>query len=231
MTHIQNELIDEACGRVIKRIEERGWGENTDVFFTTDHGELQGDYGLMFKGPYHCDSLMRIPLIWRPAPSSGVTPAEVQDPVGQVDLAPTFCEIAGIPTPGWVQGKPLPTAPGSAPHERMITEWDSQFPTYGMHLRTIYRDGYSCTVYERSTREPNGLTADKIPLPKFRMPETDIFYEGTEGELYKNADDPYQWYNLWGDPKYESIKRDLIEDLYRNMPAQRETLLPVETPA
>ncbi len=46
----------------------RGWGEDTDVFFTTDHGELQGDYGLVFKGPFHTDSLMRLPMVWQPAP-------------------------------------------------------------------------------------------------------------------------------------------------------------------
>src|SRR5690606_33578122 len=51
-THVMNELIDEACGRVIARIEERGWLDDTDIIFTTDHGELQGDYGLLFKGPF-----------------------------------------------------------------------------------------------------------------------------------------------------------------------------------
>jgi arylsulfatase A-like enzyme len=229
MTHIQNELIDEACGRVIKRIEERGWGDNTDVFFTTDHGELQGDFGLLFKGPYHCDALMRIPMIWRPATLAHVAPSEVPDPVGQVDLAPTFCEIAGVPVPDWVQGRALPKTPGGG-HQRMITEWDSQFPGYGMHLRTIYRDGFTCTVYERSTREPIGLTPDLVPLPKFRMPETDVFYEGTEGELYKHEDDPHQWYNLWNDPKYAAIRSDLIEDLYANLPDQRSPLLKVEAP-
>ena len=59
MTHIMNELIDEACGRVLRRVEARGWDAQTDVFFTTDHGELQGDFGLLFKGPYHVDALMR----------------------------------------------------------------------------------------------------------------------------------------------------------------------------
>ena len=49
-----------------------GWDDDTDVFFTTDHGELQGDYGLLFKGPFHTDALMRLPLVWRPAPSAGV---------------------------------------------------------------------------------------------------------------------------------------------------------------
>ena len=91
-----NELIDEACGRVIDTIAARAWSDNTDIVFTTDHGEMQGDFGLLYKGPYHVDALMRLPFIWRPAPSAGIAPAEVEDPVGQVDLAPTFCAIAGI---------------------------------------------------------------------------------------------------------------------------------------
>ena len=72
------------------------------MIFTTDHGELQGDFGLLFKGPYHVDALMRLPLIWRPAPSAGVAPgAVVTRPVGLVDLAPTFSTIAAsIPRNG-----------------------------------------------------------------------------------------------------------------------------------
>ena len=76
LVHVENELIDEALGRVLGRIEERGWGADTDVMFTTDHGELQGDFGLLFKGPYHVDALMRVPLIWRPAPSAGKAPSD-----------------------------------------------------------------------------------------------------------------------------------------------------------
>ncbi len=56
-THVMNELIDEACGRVVDYIDERGWLDDTDIFFTTDHGELQGDFGLLFKGPFHVDAL------------------------------------------------------------------------------------------------------------------------------------------------------------------------------
>src|SRR5690606_22878779 len=107
-THIENELIDEACDRVLGYLERRGWTAETDVIFTTDHGELQGDYGLLFKGPYHVDALMRLPLIWRPAPCAGVPAAEVTAPVGHVDLASTFCRIGGIEPPEWVEGQPLP---------------------------------------------------------------------------------------------------------------------------
>jgi arylsulfatase A-like enzyme len=59
MTHIENELIDDACGRVIDWLKDRSWHDNTDIIFTTDHGEFQGGYGLLFKGPYHVDSLMQ----------------------------------------------------------------------------------------------------------------------------------------------------------------------------
>ena len=62
MTHIKNELIDEAVARVMARIGARGWDGDTDVIFSTDHGEFQGDFGLLFKGPHHVDSLMRLPL-------------------------------------------------------------------------------------------------------------------------------------------------------------------------
>ena len=74
LTHVENELIDEACGRVWDAIAKRGWADDTDVLYTTDHGELQGDFGLLFKGPYHVDALMRLPFIWKPAKSTARRP-------------------------------------------------------------------------------------------------------------------------------------------------------------
>ena len=116
--HVMNELIDEACGRVLDAIGRRGWLADTDIIFTTDHGEMQGDFGLLYKGPYHTDALMRLPFVWRPAPSAGVSPATVSDPVGQVDLAPTFCAIAGVDPAPWMQGRALPQADGEPGRER-----------------------------------------------------------------------------------------------------------------
>jgi arylsulfatase A-like enzyme len=206
LVHVENELIDEALGRVMARIQERGWSLDTDVLFTTDHGELQGDFGLLFKGPYHVDALMRVPLVWRPAPNARVSPSEVHEPVGHVDLVPTFCEIAGAAVPDWAQGRPLPVEPGSD-RQWAITEWDSQFPHIGMRLRSIFRAGWLCTAYE--------------PGP---------LYEGTEGELYDLSEDPLQWRNLWDDPAYRARRDELVTDLYDNLPAEREPKLAVEAP-
>jgi arylsulfatase A-like enzyme len=216
--HVMNELIDEACGRVLASLAAQGKLDNTDVIFTTDHGELQGDYGFIYKGPFHTDSLMRLPLVWRPAPSAGVTPTVVTDPVGQVDLAPTFCHIAGIEPAEWMQGTALPTANGAPGHERSLCEWDSQFPGYGMHLRSIYRDGWLCTVYEKSTAgQPNGL--EKVLGDRILEPSS-IVYDGSEGELYNVDDDPHQWVNKWDDPATKAVREDLIADLYDNLPTE-----------
>ena len=225
---VMNELIDEACGRVLAAIAARGWLDDTDVIFTTDHGELQGDFGLLYKGPFHTDALMRLPLVWRPAPAAGAAPAVVTDPVGQIDLAPTFCAIAGIDPPDWMQGRPLPVGDGSPGRERALCEWDSQFPGYGMHLRSIVRDGWLCTVYEPSTAgQPNGLEralGDGVLRP------ASVVYERTAdgpggvgiatGELYALAEDPHQWHNLWDDPACRSLRDDLVDDLYASLPGE-----------
>jgi arylsulfatase A-like enzyme len=207
LVHVKNELIDEACGRVVQFLEERGDAGRTDIFFTSDHGELQGDYGLLFKGPFNVDSLLRVPLVWRPAPAAAVQPAVVPEPVGLIDLPSTFCEIARLERPDWVHGAALPVAAGSG-RERVLTEWDSEAaPAYesavqgrvhfeadvDQRLRTIFRDGYTCTVYEGAPY----------------------------GELFDAAEDPLQWRNVWSDPAYRAIRTDLVADLYDSLPPPR----------
>jgi arylsulfatase A-like enzyme len=207
---VECELIDEALGRVLERISARGWDDDTDLVFTTDHGELQGDFGLLFKGPYHVDGLMRLPLIWRPAPSTGLDPAVVTAPVGLVDLAPTFCSVAGLDAPEWMQGASLPlddTDARARGFERVITEWDSELFGVGVHLRTITRDGWVCTAYG----------------PGF-------VHDGTEGELYRLEDDPLQRENRWDDPAFRSVRDDLVADLRDHQAPTREPRLALEAP-
>jgi arylsulfatase A-like enzyme len=227
MIHVENELIDEACARVLAWLAARGLDRDTDVVYTSDHGELQGDHGLLFKGPYHVESLLRVPAIWRPAPSAGIAPATVDEPVSHIDLAPTFCAIAGVDVPAWMEGAPLPTAPGSG-RERVLTTFDSQFAAVGMHLRTIYRDGWLCTAYEPRTRDRGG----RFPFywsvwgSGTRVPD----YDGTEGELYDCRADPWQWHNLWDDPRHRRRRDELLDDLRAHLPAPRTPPLPVAAP-
>jgi len=207
---VEVELIDEAIGRVLAAIDAKGWTDDVDIIFTTDHGELQGDFGLLFKGPFHTDALMRLPLIWRPAPNAGVTPAVVTAPVGLVDLAPTFCEIAGLAPSDWMQGSALPTDDADAASrgfERQLTSWDSELFGVGVYLRTITRDNWVCTAY----------------LPG-------AVHDGTEGELYSLADDPLQQHNRWDDPAVKAIRDDLLSDLWDNQPPEHSPRLTLEAP-
>lgn len=204
ITHIENELIDEACGRVLAWLDKQGLRDHTDIFFTTDHGEFQGDYGLMFKGPYHVDALMRLPMIWSPALNANIRPEEVTRPVGHVDLARTFCQVAGINTPDWVQGEMLPISDASAPRDSVITEWDSEHGPVSLHLHSLYRkDGWLVTRYSESS-----------------------VYEGTEGELYNLVQDPEQRNNLWEDKEYQAVKRSMLEELELALPETRQPALP-----
>jgi arylsulfatase A-like enzyme len=207
---VECELIDEAIGRVLAAISSRGWDDDVDIVFTTDHGELQGDFGLMFKGPYHVDGLMRLPFIWRPAPSSAHAAAVVTKPVGHVDLAPTFCAIAGVPVPTWMEGKPLPVDDSDAVargFERVLTEWDSELFGVGVHLRTITRDQWVCTTYLPGTA-----------------------HDGSEGELYDLNDDPLQRVNRWDDASLAPTRSDLVADLWDHQPAMVSPLPIVQAP-
>ncbi len=196
LVHVENELIDEAIGRIMDTVRAKQWDADTDVLVSTDHGELQGDFGLLFKGPYHVDALMRLPMIWRPAPNANVDHApEIADPVGLVDLAPTFCTIAGIDVPKWMEGHALPTADGVGLHEQAVTEWDSALFGVEMHLRTLYRDGWQVTVYAPGT-----------------------VHDGTEGELYDMTVDPMQQVNRWDDPSVAARRNDLISALRDTVP-------------
>lgn len=202
---VEVELIDEAVGRVLAAIEAKGWREDVDVVFTSDHGELQGDYGLLFKGPYHVDALLRLPLIWRPAPSAGVAPAVVRAPVSLVSLAATFLAVAGDAAPPWVEGVALPRDDDEARahgEPATVTEWDSALFGVDVHVRTVVTSEYLYTEYGAGT-----------------------MHDGTEGELYVLVDDPLQRENRYGDPALAAERETLSERLraHEARPGERAT--------
>ena len=57
-------LIDKHVGRILAALDESGQRDNTVVVFLSDHGDLMGDHGLMNKGPWHFEGLLRVPMIW-----------------------------------------------------------------------------------------------------------------------------------------------------------------------
>ena len=110
LTYGMIELVDDQVGRLRQGLADRGLADDTHVIFTSDHGELMGECGLILKGPFHLQGLLRVSLLWH---APGRPPGVIADPVGLVDLAPTFCTIAGLDPPEFMDGTPLPMADGT----------------------------------------------------------------------------------------------------------------------
>ena len=58
-------LMDKYIGKILDKLTELGLAENTVVVFTTDHGHFIGQHGLIAKGPFLYEDLIRVPLITR----------------------------------------------------------------------------------------------------------------------------------------------------------------------
>ncbi len=98
--------VDVAVGMILDKLEETGLDENTIVIFTSDNGRALGARRIGGKVlPYECSS--RIPLIIidpRQEKSHGQR-AEVL--TGNIDIAPTIFEYAGVEIPSNVDGESL----------------------------------------------------------------------------------------------------------------------------
>ncbi|MFI3207205.1 MAG: sulfatase-like hydrolase/transferase [Clostridia bacterium] len=91
-------MIDEKIGDVVKILKDKGLYDNTLIYFTADHGDFMGDYGLVEKLQCLQDSLMRVPLFFKP-PVKDFEGYQVEDEVLNIDIASTCLNIAGVEVP------------------------------------------------------------------------------------------------------------------------------------
>jgi arylsulfatase A-like enzyme len=99
-------LTDKCIGRILDELEKLGLAGNTLVVFNSDHGEMLGDHGLLFKGGYMYDEVLHVPLVVR---FPGTLPAgKLVEPFTQeIDQMPTLLALLGAPAPEGVQGRSL----------------------------------------------------------------------------------------------------------------------------
>ena len=178
-------LIDDNIGRVMKTLEEKGMQDDTLILFTSDHGELLGDHGILFKGPFHYDSVIKIPFIIK-YPGQIPQGSRYSNMTEHIDIMPTILEYAGIQTPYGVQGQSLtPILRGDTGASRDYVLTESKANDWGLEVKTITGRDYKLTYYANE---------------KY-------------GELYDRNEDPEEFFNLWEDPEYACIKQDLIKVL------------------
>ncbi|MEO1109291.1 MAG: sulfatase-like hydrolase/transferase [Pseudomonadota bacterium] len=120
---------DDHLGRLLDHLEATGQMQNTMIVLTSDHGDYLGDHWLGEKDLFHEQSV-KVPLIlYDPRPEADGTRGTTCDAlVEQIDLAPTFLEVAGGEPAGHIlEGRSLmPWVRGEAPdwREFVISEYD-----------------------------------------------------------------------------------------------------------
>jgi arylsulfatase A-like enzyme len=175
-------LIDQEVGRILDALDRLGIAENTLVLYSTDHGHFLGQHGLIAKGAFHYEDMLRIPMIVR---YPGRAPAGVRSNAlqCQVDYAPTFLSAAGIEVPGLMQGlNQLDVWGGDEGRAREHVLVENRHNPTTVHLRTLVTDRYKMTVYR----------------------------DADYGELFDLQADPGELHNCWADPAYAEVKGKLL---------------------
>lgn len=178
--------VDESVEKILERLEKQDLADNTIVVFTSDHGYLWGEHGLVGKfNPY--EESIRVPYVLRYPRRYPL--GETRDQMVLIqDLAPTLAELAGATTPPDLDGVslvPLLDSNGAPWRDEFLIETEGEFitaPSYSVRTAT------------------------------FKYIETDAPGGVTE-ELYDLAADPFEQTNVAGTPAYAAVEADMIARL------------------
>lgn len=175
-------MLDKYIGRILDKLDELGLVENTLVCFTSDHGDLWGQHGLVAKAIHHYEDLLRVPLV---VSLPGTIPEDVVSDSLQstVDLPQTFLGIAGLPAPRSMTGiDERAVWLGETKNIRSHVMVENQLQPTTMNMRTFINRRYKLTVH----------------------------FNQDYGELYDLEQDPGEYTNLWDRPEYRDLKQDLL---------------------
>lgn len=194
------EKVDRDVAKLLEEMIMGGFGSNTYVIFMADHGDMGGEHGVGFKGPFMYDCQTHIPFVIMPPRPGYAGPGPVKAPDGfkpgtvcdalctNLDVFPTVLELAGAePEPGLRGRSLLPAIRGEAfeGHEAVFAE----------------------------------LTMLGRRVAPIRMVRTKrwkyTFYLGHGEELYDMNADPWETTNLAAEAKHAKVKADLQRRLVR----------------
>lgn len=123
--------VDDGVGKVLDFLDETGLASNTIVIYTADNGWYLGDLGLYDKR-FMYEPGFNVPLLARgPGIKAGVVPTQF---VANIDLAPTFLDLAGLSIPDSMQGRSLlPLLKGESPQEWRTSVYYRYYHDPGHH--------------------------------------------------------------------------------------------------
>ena len=181
--------LDDNVGRVLDYLQEKGLLDNTLVVYTSDQGFYMGEHG-WFDKRFMYEESMRTPLVMR-LPKDFQTRGDIPQLVQNIDYAPTFLDLAGAPIPDDIQGASLlPLLRGEKP-----ADW----------RKSLYYHFYEYPA-EHMVKRHYGVRTERYKLIHF-------YNDIDEWELYDLQEDPTEMHNLYGQPGYEEVTRELHAEL------------------
>ncbi|MBN2154841.1 MAG: sulfatase-like hydrolase/transferase [Candidatus Lokiarchaeota archaeon] len=184
-------LMDYHIGEILNAVNRLGYHHNTITIYTSDHGDLMGEHGMLFKGPSHGMGVFHIPMIWR---IPDLQPAKTNALIAQVDYPITILNLLGInrrKRPD-MQGIDMtavlenPTDPSIDPRNSVLIENDEEVGRLYVRLRHLITKDHKLTMYEGH--------------PGY-------------GDLFNRKKDPWELHNLWNEEKYKELRFQMVTQL------------------
>lgn len=186
-------LMDHYIGAVLDAVDRLGYRDNTITVYTSDHGDLMGEHGMLFKGPSHGMGVFHIPMLWR---VPGHTPAKTNAMITQVDYPVTLLNMLGVkkrkqPEMQGIDMRSVLQSPNDFSAELrdcVLIENDEEVGRLNVRLRHLITKDYKLTVYEG-------------------YPD--------HADLFDRKSDPYEMKNLWYDKKFKDLRFKLLNQLFQ----------------
>ncbi|RZV48127.1 MAG: sulfatase, partial [Acidimicrobiales bacterium] len=180
-------MIDDAVGDVRTAIDSSASGDHTVQMYTSDHGDMMGDHGLLLKGPVNLDGVLKVPFLWSDPQQESVATSDAL--VSTIDIGATVLARAGVEGFNGIQGVDLaPTLDSNEiPREQLLVEHDAHV------VMPITGDDWPPRIRTLVT-------------PEWKM---SVYLDQDWGELFNRTDDPLEMRNLWADSSAKDAKAEL----------------------
>ncbi len=209
-------MVDDQIKRFVTRLEELGMMEDTVICFTSDHGDMGGEYDMMGKGFGLLEALTNIQMIFA---GGGI---KIQGKLSEihtnlVDIAPTLIEAAQCQIPDSMQGRSLwQILQGNDIPEN---EFESTYSEYGVggsfHSMKYYREHKEELDKQNMHFDLHHVAVSGV-MRMVRMGDYKLIFDfDNRAELYHVVLDPSEKQNLFGNQKYKKVQDLLMSELLK----------------
>lgn len=173
--------IDDKIGELLEVLDEDGSIDNTLIVFTSDHGDMLLERGMIQKRNFH-EWATRIPLLMR-LPNHAYAGTVVHEPCSLLDLGMTFRELTG-------------------------TLNINHLTTDGISLMEYLRDPQSVSqrdIFIEFHADGTHWPCYAVVREDYKL----IYIHEYPGQLFNLKEDPKEMHNLIDDPAYQDVVETL----------------------